>query len=171
MDSETGSLPATMRRVTTQSRPVLVAAVPAAAERLCRLLSDQRVVCPATLAEARAALASERFAFAVMGVFFDQMRMFDLIAIARASALNRDMPIVCVLGVRRRLAALTVRLLEETVNALPKCMYLNLSAIPDTEAGNALVRRRLKAFLDGEVDGTPFAELSVSRLLERNRNG
>jgi hypothetical protein len=124
-----------------------VAAIPAAAERLCRLLSDQRLVVPATLAEAQAALARERFALAVMGVHFAESRMFDLLSFARGSALNRDVPILCVLGAPRNLSRLTVRLLEETINAMHGCAFFNLSATPDDEAGNALVRRTLMDFL------------------------
>lgn len=139
------------------SRPVLVAAIPEAAERIGRLLPDQRVVCPATLAEAQAALARERFAFAVMGVYFAESRMFDLMSFARASALNRDVPILCVLGVRRRISDLTVHLLQETIDGMSGCAFLNLSAIPDDEAGNALVRRILMGYLPVPMRGTVFA--------------
>jgi hypothetical protein len=88
--------------VIPQSGAVLVAAIPVAVERLCRLLPNQRTVCPPTLGKAQLALAQERFALAIMGVHFDESRMFDLISYARASSLNRGVPIVCVLGVRRK---------------------------------------------------------------------
>lgn len=131
-----------------QSRPVLLAAVPVAVERLCRLLPDQRTVCPANVAEAQAALARERFALAVIGVHFDESRMFDLISYARASALNRGVPIVCVLGVRRKLSSLTVHLLQETINGMAGCQFLNLTLIADDDVGNALVRDALMEYLD-----------------------
>ena len=130
-----------------QSRAVLVAAIPQAAARLCRVLADQRIVVPATLAEAQAALARERFELAVMGVHFAESRMFDLLSCARASALNRHVPILCVLGARRNLSVLTVRLLEETIRAMPGCDFLNLSAVPDHDAGDALVREKLMEYL------------------------
>jgi hypothetical protein len=126
--------------VVPPSRAVLVATIPAATERLCRLLLGQRLVCPANLAEAQAALARESFALAVMGVHFDESRMFDLVSSARASALNRDVPIICVLGVRRRMSKITVHLLEETISGMSGCQFLNLTVIADDEAGNALVR-------------------------------
>jgi hypothetical protein len=88
--------------VIPQSGAVLVAAIPVAVERLCRRLPNQRTVCPPTLGKAQLALAQERFALAIMGVHFDESRMFDLISYARASSLNRGVPIVCVLGVRRK---------------------------------------------------------------------
>jgi hypothetical protein len=127
---------------------VLVAAIPLAAERLCRLLPDQRTVCPANLAEAQVALARERFALAILGVHFDESRMFDLLSCARASALNRDVPIVCVLGLRRKMSKLTVNLLQETINGMPGCKFLNLTAIADDERGNALVRGLLMDYLE-----------------------
>jgi hypothetical protein len=133
--------------VLSESRPVLVASVPAAAQRICRLLPGQRLVVPATLAEAQAALARERFELAVMGVYFAESRMFDLMSFARASALNRDVPILCVLGVRRKLSALTVGLLEKTIDSMPGCEFFNLSAVPDDEAGNARVRSKLMEYL------------------------
>jgi hypothetical protein len=134
--------------VVPQSRPVLLAAVPVAVERLCRLLPDQRTVCPATLAEAQVLLARERFALAILGVHFDESRMFDLISYARASALNRGVPIVCVLGVRRKLSSLTVHLLEETINGMAGCRFLDLTGIADDVTGNALVRGMLMDYLE-----------------------
>jgi hypothetical protein len=126
---------------------VLVAAIPVAAERLCRLLPDQRTICPANLAEAQAALARERFALAIMGVHFDESRMFDLISSARASALNRDVPIVCVLGVKRKMSKLTVHLLHETIDGMSGCHFFDLTMIADDATGNALVRGLLMDYL------------------------
>ena len=90
-----------------------------------------------------AALSRERFALAVMGVHFDESRMFDLISSARVSPLNRDVPIVCVLGVRRKMSKLTVHLLQETISGMSGCQFLDLTMIADDEAGNALVRGML----------------------------
>lgn len=142
---------------------MLVAAIPAAAERLCRLLAGERVVCPATLAEARAALARERFALAVLGVHFDKSRMFDLIAFARASALNREVPILCVLGVRRKMSYLTVRLLQETIEGMSGCAFLNLTAVPADEAGDALVRRVLGEYLQPLLPERTLLQLKPSQ--------
>ena len=144
------------------SRPVLVAAIPVAVERLCRLLPDQRTVCPANLAEAQVALARERFALAIMGVHFDGSRMFDLISHARASALNRDVPIVCVLGVRRKMSKLTVRTLQGTINGMSGCRFLNLTEIADDDAGNALIRGILTEYLDPRLPERTLQQLKPS---------
>jgi hypothetical protein len=148
--------------VVPQSRPVLIAAIPSAAQRLSRLIPDRRIVCPSTLAEAQAALARERFALAVMGVHFDESRMFDLISHARASALNRGVPIVCVLGVRRKMSNLTVHLLEETINGMSGCRFLNLTVIADDEAGNALVRGMLMDYLEPLLPERTLQQLKPS---------
>jgi hypothetical protein len=148
--------------VVPPSRPVLVAAIPVAVERLCRLLPDQRTVCPANLAEAQAALARERFALAIMGVHFDDSRMFDLISYARASSLNRSVPIVCVLGVRRKLSSLTVHLLQETINGMAGCQFHNLTVIADDDVGNALVRGVLMEYLDPLLPERTLQQLKSS---------
>jgi hypothetical protein len=148
--------------VVPPSRPVLVAAIPVAVERLCRLLPDQRTVCPANLAEAQAALARERFALAIMGVHFDDSRMFDLISYARASSLIRSVPIVCVLGVRRKLSSLTVHLLQETINGMAGCQFLNLTVIADDDVGNALVRGVLMEYLDPLLPERTLQQLKSS---------
>jgi hypothetical protein len=127
---------------------VLVAALPVAVERLCRLLPNQRTVCPTNLAEAQAALARESFALAIIGVHFDESRMFDLVSYARASPLNRGVPIVCVLGVRRKMSRLTTHLLQETIDGMSGCQFLNLTHIADDDSGNALVRSMLMEHLD-----------------------
>ena len=127
---------------------MLVAALPVAVERLCRLLPNQRTVCPTNLAEAQAAFARESFALAIIGVHFDESRMFDLVSYARASPLNRDVPIVCVLGVRRKMSRLTIHLLQETIDGMSGCQFLNLTQIADDDSGNALVRSMLMEYLD-----------------------
>jgi hypothetical protein len=150
--------------VVPDSRPVLVAAVPTVAERLCRLLPEQRTVCPASLREAQGELAREHFALAIMGVHFDESRMFDLISCVRASALNRAVPIVCVLGVRRTLSTLTVHLLEETINGMPGCQFLDLTAIADDLGGNALVRGTLMDYLEPAPAARSFQSFNPSSI-------
>jgi hypothetical protein len=148
--------------VVPPSRPVLLAAIPVAVERLCRLLPDQRTICPANLADAQVALARERFALAIMGVHFDDSRMFDLISYARASSLNRSVPIVCVLGVRRKLSSLTVHLLQETINGMAGCQFLNLTLIADDDVGNALLRDVLMEYLDPLLPERTLQQLKSS---------
>jgi hypothetical protein len=126
---------------------IFVATVPAAAERLRRVLAGHRVVTVLTLAEARQALSREKFALAILGVYFAESRMFELLAFAKGSVMNRDTPVVCVLGMRGGLSDATIRSLEQAVNSMRGSAFMNLVAIPDDEPGNALTRRYLERFL------------------------
>jgi hypothetical protein len=141
-----------------------VAAVPIAAERLRSILSGHRVFCPVDYHEAKEALSREQYALAIFGVYFDESRMFELVSFARASAANRDTPIVAVLGIRGRLSDLIIRALEQTINSMPGTRFLDLAAIPDDRDGNASVRRILDGYLLPEVG---LVNLGVARELGR----
>ena len=159
-DSETAAIPRVFS-VVPPSRAVLVATIPAVAERLSRLLLGQRLVCPVNLAEAQAALSREPFSLALMGVHFDESRMFDLISSARAAPLNRDVPIICVLGVRRKMSKL-VHLLQETISGMAGCQFLNLTIVADDEAGNALVHAMLGEHLQPALPERTLQQVTPS---------
>jgi hypothetical protein len=126
---------------------IFVATVPTAAERLRRILAGHRVVAVMTLAEARQTLSREKFALAILGVYFEESRMFELLSFAKGSVMNRDTPVVCVLGMRGTLSDATIRSLEQAVNSIRGSVFLNLIAIPDDGPGNKLVRRYLERVL------------------------
>jgi hypothetical protein len=126
---------------------IFVATVPAAAERLRRILAGHRVVSVVTLAEAKQALSSEKFALAILGVYFEESRMFELLSFAKGSIMNRDTQVVCVLGKRGALSDATLRSLEQAVNSIRGSVFLNLVAIPDNMPGNVLARRYFERFL------------------------
>lgn len=126
---------------------VLIAATPVAEKRLQAILAGYSMTVVHTVQEAQAALAAERFTLAILGVYFDESRMFEVMSYARAGALNRDVPIVCVRGIRGNISPITLRMLQQTINALSGCEFLDLSAIPDDDAGNALVLLRLTRHL------------------------
>jgi hypothetical protein len=126
---------------------IFVATVPLAAERLRAILAGRRVYCARKYADAARALSRERYALAILGIYFDESRMFDVLAHARGSAKNANTPVVCVLGMRGRLSRLLIRSLEQTLNAMPRTTFLNLAAIPDDPDGNAFVRSFLASHL------------------------
>ena len=139
---------------------ILIAAAPPAAKRLQAILSGYSMTVARTVQEAQAALAAERFTLAILGVYFDESRMFDVMSYARVGTLNRDVPIVCVRGILGNISPITLRMLEQTVNALSGCEFLDLVTIPDSDAGNALVLRRLtrhlgSALLQGQPPVAP----------------
>jgi hypothetical protein len=134
---------------------ILIAAAPVAATRLQAILAGFSMTVVRTVAEAQSALAGERFTLAILGVYFDESRMFEVMSYARVGGLNRDVPIVCVRGIPGNISPITLRMLEQTVNALSGCEFLDLSAIPDDDAGNARVLRRLTRYL-----GPPLPQAS-----------
>jgi hypothetical protein len=142
---------------------ILIATAPAAAKRLQGILAGYSMTVVHTVQEAQAVLAAERFTLAILGVYFDESRMFEVMSYARVSALNRDVPIVCVRGIPGNISPITLRMLEQTVNALSACEFLDLTAIPDIEAGNALVLRRLARHLGSTLLPTPPTAAPVVR--------
>ena len=126
---------------------VLIATLPIAAARLVRILPGCTLTSPATAEEARRALERERFTLAILGVYFDGARMFELMSQLRTSVLNRACPIVCVLGARIGMPDSTLAIVRQTINVMEGCEFLDLSALPDDEAGNAVMLRRLARYL------------------------
>ena len=122
---------------------LLIATLPVAASRLLRILPSCRTTVPATFEEARHAIGSERFTLAIVGVYFDGARMFELMSHLRISPLNRACPILCVLGVRNGLPLSTVAVIRQTVNVMENCEFLDMSVLPDDERGNADLLRAI----------------------------
>jgi hypothetical protein len=135
--------------VSTTSQPslVLMAVSPTLQPRVERLLEGRRYVRVATVEEAQNALATERFSLLAVDVHFHDSRMFDVMTHARASALNRETPIVSMLGDAGRLSQVTLRMLAETVNSMWATQFLNLADFPD----DATPRQRLAALLRSEA--------------------
>ena len=142
---------------------ILIAAAPTAAKRLQGILAGYPLAVVRTVREAQDALAAERFTLAILGVYFDESRMFEVMSYARVGALNRDVPIVCVRGIPGNISPVTLRMLEQTVNALSGCEFLDLTAIPDDDVGNALVLRRLTRHLGSALLQAPPTDAPAVR--------
>jgi hypothetical protein len=123
---------------------LLIATLPIAADRLARILPPCRTTVPATFEEARRALDHQRFTLAIIGVYFDGARMFELMSHLRISPLNRACPIVCVLGVRDGMPSSTLAMIRQTVNVMENCEFLDMSVLPDDEHGNGEVLRTIR---------------------------
>jgi hypothetical protein len=134
----------------------MLAVVPPLAARIEHVLFDQSVRTVHDVEEAKLALRLESFRLAILGVYFDESRMFELIPYARASRANCATPILCLLEMRGRLSDATVRGLSETVQAMPGCSWLNVAPISDDEDGSARLRDALLDYLlgPGPIDGT-----------------
>src|SRR5436190_61649 len=81
--------------------------------------------------------------------------MFDLLPVARASALNRLTPILCINGIPGRLTPAALRGIRETVVAMG-CEWLDVTKLGDDEAGTALLGQALRAHLPAQPT-TPAA--------------
>jgi hypothetical protein len=126
---------------------ILLAVVPTAARRIARALHDQKLLVVGSSGEAVRTLRLERFRLIVLGIYFDESRMFELLPIAQASELNRQTPVLCVRGVAGQLSAAAVKGLARTALALGH-EWLDMATIPDDHAGQELLRRQLLRLLE-----------------------
>jgi hypothetical protein len=135
------------------SKNILLAVVPRADLRLRRILAGHPLRSVQTIDQATRALHEEEYALAIIGVYFDQSRMFELLSYTRASALNQATPVVCVLGVPSRFRELTLRGLERTVIAMSAQAFVNFNDFADDVAGNAALRGTLEQHLGAALAG------------------
>jgi DNA-binding response OmpR family regulator len=98
-----------------------------------------------TLSQARRALA-ERYDLVVIGVYFDDSQMFDLVREIRADPRCAGVPI---LGVRARtgFTSVSARALEVTLKALAADEFIDLALLGDDAAGNSALRAAARRLL------------------------
>ena len=123
-------------------------------ERMERSLSGHDLAVVKTTNQARALLEAEEFGLVILGVHFDESQMFSLLGDIRAHARYRKVPILCVMGVRGRiLTDVAIEGLDHAVKAMQANGFLNLERFPDSEEGDARIRRIVDylILLDGEL--------------------
>jgi DNA-binding response OmpR family regulator len=128
------------------SRRILVADVPQMDGRYAAALAGWEIVFVRTMSEARHALAAERYDLVVIGVYFDDSQMFDLLRAIRSGETHTKVPIVCVRG-RPGFTAITSRTLEMTVKALGGDEFVDLLHFGDDDAGNAVLRATVERYI------------------------
>jgi PleD family two-component response regulator len=106
--------------------------------RLSAMLAGHDLVFVRTLDEAKAVLAGRNFDLIVIGVHFDESRMFDLLRHVRWQERHRATPVVCVLTVEFSRHAIAAEGLEIAVKALGGTAYLDLKSVGDGEARRAI---------------------------------
>ena len=67
-------------------------------ERLERILAGHRLTIPKSVDEAKARLQAREFALVILGVHFDESRMFELLRLVRVYEKNKLTPVVCMLS-------------------------------------------------------------------------
>jgi DNA-binding response OmpR family regulator len=128
-------------------RRILVADTLEADARLKRILPDHELVFSRTLADAQRCADADGFDLVVIGVHFDDSRMFDLLRFVRTAARHGERPVVCVRSHRFAWPAISVEGLQIAASALACNLFLDLTQYPDDAAGNADARRLIEDLL------------------------
>ena len=124
------------------SKRILVADRPESDRRLATILAGHELVFVRTLAEALRALRKQRFELVLVGVHFDESRMFDLMR-----EVGEGMQVVCVRSQQFQSPAITLEGLEIAAKTLGCALFLDLTWYADDESGNSAVRQLLDALL------------------------
>ena len=143
---------------------ILVAVGPDNRERLTSVLQGHELLFVETCEQARERLEQERFGLVLLGVHFDESRMFSLLGDIRAHAKYRKVPILCVLGSwGRMLSEVAVEGLDHAVKAMTANGFLNLLHFADDAEGNARVRRIVDYLILIDGDLQHIARASAER--------
>ena len=91
----------------------------------------------------------------MLGVNFDESRMFELLRLVRTYDCNRTTPVLCVLDRDSRLSDVAVEGLDHAVKAMLANAFLNLQKFPDDDEGDARLRRIVDylILIDGDIHG------------------
>lgn len=124
-------------------------------ERLERVLAGHRLTIPHSVEQAKRDMQSREFAMIILGVLFDESRMFELLRVVRTYDANRFTPVVCMLSGSSSLSDVAIEGLDHAVKAMLANAFLNLNKFPDDEQGNARVRRIIDylILIDGDMHG------------------
>ena len=127
---------------------ILVADTSDSDRRLSAILAGQDVIFARTIGEAQRLLAQQQFDLVMIGVHFDDSRMFDLVRHVRAGGHHAGKQVACVRSHRFiSAAAISLEGLEIAARALACNVFLDLTKYPDDAHGNAEVRKLLDALL------------------------
>ncbi|HZS65822.1 MAG TPA: hypothetical protein VFA72_01840 [Burkholderiales bacterium] len=121
-------------------KKVLVADVPEVQARVAAVLAQERLVFVHSLAAALSALAGDDFDLVLIGLHFDESRMFDLVRAVREGRRNRAVPIICS-RMRPFAFPISMQVIEVTVKALGAHAFADLASYAAAEDGNAALVR------------------------------
>ena len=100
--------------------------------------------------QALSALRNDGFGMVVIGMHFDESRMFDLLTYVRSLPIYKDAAVVCVQGLDMRMPEPVMRTVDMAVKALGGTAFVDLR-------DEALEFRRHCDFLDRVANqGTPL---------------
>ena len=130
------------------SKRILVADTPDGDRRLRAILSGRDLRFVRTLGEAQRALAREQFALVLIGVQFDDSRMFDLLRHLQSSDAHAGCAVACMRSQQFVSPAITIEGLESATRALGCNLFLDLTWYAEDATGNAAIRSRIEALLN-----------------------
>jgi CheY-like chemotaxis protein len=135
-------------------KSILVADVAEMRPRLSVILSRLEVTFVGTLDEAVKAMHRRMFDLIVIGVHFDESRMFDLLRHVRLDEKNRAKPVVCVRGHLLESTAISLEGLDIAIKALSGNVFVDFARFGTDAEGDAAIRRIIDRTLDinGEMN-------------------
>ena len=124
-------------------------------ERLERILAGHRLTISHSVEQAKKQLEAREYHAVILGVLFDESRMFELLRLVRTYEANRFTPLVCMLSGPSTLSDVAIEGLDHAVKAMLANAFLNLNKFPDDAEGNARVRRIVDylILIDGDIHG------------------
>lgn len=136
----------------TEAAHILIAATPDDVVNLERILGPlHQFVVTSTLSEALAQLEESAFDLIMIGVHFDQSRMFDLLPCIQKSSTNADTPVIC-FSTRNTLLTRTMhKTIQVASDALGAWMYLDQQEYSADRDADVDMRRIIERCLAGEA--------------------
>jgi PleD family two-component response regulator len=134
------------------TKKILIADGPDIERRLGALLKPHESRFVHTLGEAKRALPSDHYALIIIGVHFDESRMFDLLRHVRADERYRATPVVCVVS-QPFDTPISVEGLEIATRALAADAFVDFAKYAGREAGDAAIRGVVERLLGDEAPG------------------
>ena len=120
-------------------KKILVADGPDLKDRVGAILKAHELTYVHTLGEAMPALERAGYDLIIIGVHFDESRMFDLLRQIRADERYRGTPVVCAAS-HRFDTPISVEGLEIATRALGAEAFIDFARHGDYDAGNAAIR-------------------------------
>jgi DNA-binding response OmpR family regulator len=115
--------------------------------RLPEILAGYELVAVHALEEAQRAIERTQFDMIVVGVHFDDSRMFDLLRYLQSSGRHAGRPLVCVRSRHFVSPAISIEGLEIAAKALGCTLFLDLTWYADDANGKSAVRKLLDQLL------------------------
>lgn len=130
---------------------ILIADTLLGAPSLKRILEGHKLVIVHTMNDAQGELEGQDFELAIVGLQFDESRMFEFIKAVKTTPRNSTRPIICFCARETEIARIMQESLEVSTRALGAWMYLSEHAYNVFKSPDAELRRVIERCLTGEA--------------------